>query len=175
MEPPSPQQAVRGILVAIQYLVVSQLLLVVVGVVPVLALLVVLAAEEGVVAVGALELQGKEMQVALEVVAMRVVAVEALQRLAVVEEVLLVGMVALEQQAAYLALVLLMLAGAVAQVLVETVQAVLAVALHGQIMPLQILEEAGDVHGTLQTQVLMEVPVLSSSVTQALSGVQAVL
>ena len=90
MEPPSPQQAVRGILVAIQYLVVSQLLLVVVGVVPVLALLVVLAAEEGVVAVGALELQGKEMQVALEVVAMRVVAVEALQRLAVVEEVLLV-------------------------------------------------------------------------------------
>ena len=68
-----------------------------------------------------------------------------------------------------------MLAGAVAQVLVETVQAVLAVALHGQIMPLQILEEAGDVHGTLQTQVLMEVPVLSSSVTQALSGVQAVL
>ena len=133
MGPLNPQQAVREITVVIQYLVVLQLLLVVVVVVLVLVLLAVLAAEEGVVAVEALELQGKEMQVAVEVVAMRVVAVEALQRLAVVEEVLLAGMAALEQQAAYLALVLLMLVGAVARARVITaVQAAQAVAAHIQ-------------------------------------------
>jgi len=129
----NPQQAVREITVVIQYLVVSPLLLAVVGVAPVLVLLAVLAAEEEAVTLEALGLPDKEMQVALEVVVMRVAAAGALQRLVIVVPVLLVEMVALEQQAAYLALVLLMLVGAGARARVITaVQAAQAVAAHIQ-------------------------------------------
>jgi hypothetical protein len=109
----------------------------------------------------------------VEVAAMRAAAVEVLQRLAIVALVLLVEQAVLEQQAAYLALVLLMVAVAVARALVETVGVVQAAALHIPITPLQILAAVGAVHGTPQIWVLTVVRVSSSSATLAHSAARA--